>query len=121
MTLDVLCQVMETSPNSMLNLPIVPPTDDPGNANLSLSDLEIFCLWVYVYLFNPISDRCISFVLEVWKLILTSHLSTFISLDLMLLPNMTGSDVNLSSSNYLDGRKSYMNLCKNSCSIVFDN
>jgi hypothetical protein len=40
--MDVACQVLETMPNSMLDLPIVSPTDDPSNANLSLSDLEIF-------------------------------------------------------------------------------
>jgi hypothetical protein len=38
----VACQVVETLPNIMLDLLIVSPTDDQGNASLKLSDLEIF-------------------------------------------------------------------------------
>jgi hypothetical protein len=37
----------------------------------------------------------------------------FVSLDLMLLPNMTGSHVNLSSGNHLGGRKACVELNKN--------
>jgi hypothetical protein len=49
----------------MLDLLIVSPTDDPGNANLSLSDLKSLLAKSGGYLINPISVRCIGFVLEV--------------------------------------------------------
>jgi hypothetical protein len=56
---------MDTLPNSMLDLPIVSPTDDLGNANLSLFNLKSLLAKSGGYLIDPISNRCIGFVLEV--------------------------------------------------------
>jgi hypothetical protein len=87
----------------MLDPPIISPTDDPSNTNLSLSDLEIFAceirwlsyrlnLWsVYRFCFGSLLNPSPTF----------PRLGMSISLDLILLSNMTGSYVNLSSSNNL--------------------
>jgi hypothetical protein len=83
------------------------PTNDLGNANLSLFDLEIFCLqimWLPYQLNLWLAYRFLP-----WSLLNPSPtfpcLGMSISLDLMLLPNMTGSYVNLSSVNHLGRRK----------------
>jgi hypothetical protein len=51
--------------NSMLDLLIVSPTDDPSNANLSLSDLEIFAYEIKWLSYQPNLWSVYHFILEV--------------------------------------------------------